>query len=142
MNKIVIDTNVIISAILFNNSPPGKAVKLANQLGQILLSDVIFQEMQKTITRKKFDRYLSLDSRRQILSKLLLDSELVEITETITICRDPKDNKFLEVAVSGEADLIITGDQDLLVLNPFRGIDIITVNEFLTRVNLTNLKED
>ena len=135
MKKIVIDTNVIISAILFNNSPPGKAVKLANQLGQILLSDVIFQEMQKTITRKKFDRYLSYDSRRQILSKLLLDSELVEITETITICRDPKDNKFLEVAVSGQGDLIITGDQDLLILNPFRGIDIITVNEFLTRVN-------
>ena len=135
MKKIVIDTNVIISAILFNNSPPGKAVKLANQLGQILLSDVIFQEMQKTITRKKFDRYLSYDSRRQILSKLLLESELVDITETITICRDPKDNKFLEVAVSGQGDLIITGDQDLLILNPFRGIDIITVNEFLTRVN-------
>ncbi len=135
MNKIVIDTNVIISAILFNNSPPGKAVKLANKLGQILLSEVIFQERQKTITRKKFDRYLSYDSRRQILSKLLLDSELVEITETITICRDPKDNKFLDVAVSGQADLIITGDQDLLILNPFRAIEIITVNEFLTRVN-------
>ena len=136
MKKIVIDINVIISAILFNNSPPGKAVKLANQLGKILLSEVIFQEMQETITRKKFDRYLSYDSRRQILSKLLLDSELVEITETITVCRDPKDNKFLDVAVSGQAELIITGDQDLLVLNPFRGIEIITVNEFLNRVNL------
>ncbi len=86
MKKIVIDTNVIISAILFNNSPPGKAVKLANQFGQILLSDVIFQEMQKTITRKKFDRYLSLDSRRQILSKLLLDSELVDMVLQYILC--------------------------------------------------------
>ncbi|MGB5770128.1 MAG: putative toxin-antitoxin system toxin component, PIN family [Crocosphaera sp.] len=135
MNRIVIDTNVIISAILFNNSPPGKAVNLANKRGRILLSDTIFQEMQKTITRPKFDRYLSFDSRRQILSKLLLDSELVEITETITVCRDPKDNQFLELAVSGKANFMITGDQDLLVLNPFQGIQIITVNEFLNKVN-------
>ncbi len=132
MNKIVIDTNVIISAILFNNSAPAKAVNLANQKGLILLSDTIFQEMQKTLSRPKFDRYLSFESRRQILSKLLLGSELVEITETITICRDPKDNQFLELAVSGQANFIITGDQDLLVLNPFQGIKIITVNEFLT----------
>lgn len=135
MNKIVIDTNVIISAILFNKSAPSKAVNLANKLGQILLSDTIFQEMENTLSRPKFDRYLSWDSRRQILSQLLLESELVEITETITICRDPKDNKFLELAVSGKANFIITGDQDLLVLNPFQGIEIITVNEFLTRVN-------
>ena len=53
----------------------------------------------------------------------------------IDICRDPKDNKFLELAVSGKADFIITGDQDLLVLNPFRNIEIITINEFLTRFN-------
>lgn len=131
MNRIVIDTNVIISAILFQNSNPAKAVNFANQFGKIILSETIFREMQNTLSRSKFDRYLSLDNRRQILSQLLLDSELIEITETITICRDSKDNKFLELAVSGNANFIITGDQDLLVLNPFRGIQIITVNEFL-----------
>ncbi len=62
-------------------------------------------------------------------------SELVEIKELITICRDPKDDKFLELAISGKADFIITGDQDLLILNPFRDIEIITANEFLTRFN-------
>ena len=131
MNRIVIDTNVIISAILFQNSNPAKAIKFAKQLGEILLSETIFREIQNTLSRPKFDRYLSLDSRRQVLSQLLLNSELIEITETITICRDPKDNKFLELAVNGNANFIITGDQDLLVLNPFRGIQIITVNEFL-----------
>ena len=131
MNRIVIDTNVIISAILFQNSNPAKAIKFAKQLGEILLSESIFREIESTLSRPKFDRYLSLDSRRQVLSQLLLNSELIEITETITICRDPKDNKFLELAVNGNANFIITGDQDLLVLNPFREIKIITVNEFI-----------
>jgi predicted nucleic acid-binding protein len=62
-------------------------------------------------------------------------SELIEIKESITICRDSKDDKFLELAISGKADFIITGDQDLLVLNPFRNIEIIAANEFLNRFN-------
>jgi predicted nucleic acid-binding protein len=62
-------------------------------------------------------------------------SELIEIKESITICRDSKDDKFLELAISGNADFIITGDQDLLVLNPFRNIEVITANEFLSRFN-------
>jgi predicted nucleic acid-binding protein len=56
----------------------------------------------------------------------------VEITETITDCRDAKDNKFLELAVSGKADCVVSGDSDLLVLNPFRGISILTPREFLS----------
>ncbi|GBF80667.1 putative toxin-antitoxin system toxin component, PIN family [Aphanothece sacrum] len=81
MNRIVIDTNVIISAILFNNSAPAKTVNLVKKQGLILLSDTIFQEMQKTITRPKFDRYLSFDSRRQLLNKLL--SALISIKTVI-----------------------------------------------------------
>jgi len=135
MNRFVVDTNVIISAILFKNSNPAKAVKLIRQVGCILLSDAIFREMQNTLSRPKFDRYLSFDKRRQVLSKLLLDSQIVEITQTFNLCRDSKDNKFLDLAVSGNATSIITGDQDLLVLHPFQGIKIITVNEFLSDFN-------
>jgi len=68
MKRIVIDTNVIISAILFQNSQPAKAIKFANQLGKILLSESIFREIESTLSRPKFDRYLSLDNRRQVLS--------------------------------------------------------------------------
>ena len=68
--------------------------------------------------------------------QLKLEAEIIIVFEEIDICRDPKDNKFLEVAVNGKADFIITGDKDLLVLNPFQGIEIITVNEFLSRFNL------
>lgn len=60
--------------------------------------------------------------------KFVLDTE---VNEQINECRDPKDNKYLELAVAGEVECIITGDEDLLVLNPFRGIKILTVQEFL-----------
>ena len=66
---------------------------------------------------------------------MIESAELVAIKESIDICRDPKDNKFLELAVSGEADFIVSGDQDLLVLNPFRNIEIVTANDFLARFN-------
>ncbi len=67
----------------------------------------------------------------RFLVALLREAELVEITETVTDCRDAKDNKFLELALSGEADYIVSGDEDLLILSPFRGISILTPREFL-----------
>jgi uncharacterized protein len=60
------------------------------------------------------------------------DTTVITITETIIDCRDPKDNKFLEVGVCGHADAIITGDQDLLAMSPYRGIAIITPRDFHT----------
>jgi hypothetical protein len=99
------------------------------------MSDHTFVEIYQTFTRSKFDKYVSLEKRLNFIGSLRQKAEMVNITEIITTCRDPKDNKFLELAVSGKADLIITGDQDLLVLNPFENIKIMTVNEFLTTFN-------
>jgi predicted nucleic acid-binding protein len=65
------------------------------------------------------------------LRDVLDSAELVSISERIAACRDPKDDKFLEVAVSGRADLIVSGDADLLAINPFRGIPIVTPAAFL-----------
>ena len=59
------------------------------------------------------------------------EAELVEITETVAACRDPKDDQILELAISGNADCIVTGDDDLLTMNPFRGIAIIAPADFL-----------
>ncbi len=58
-------------------------------------------------------------------------AEMVEINETFTFCRDPKDDKLLDLAVSGNANVLVTGDKDLLVLSPFHGIDIITPRDLL-----------
>jgi uncharacterized protein len=141
MNRFVIDTNVIISAILFSNSTPAKAINLAKNIGVVLISFEIFEELEKTLTRKKFYRYLSFENRRKVLTKLLLNSSLIEVTEKIDICRDQKDNKFLELAVNGQANIIITGDQDLLVLNPFREINIMTPETFINQCYENNIEE-
>jgi uncharacterized protein len=135
MNKLrfVIDTNILVSSILMASSKPDQALKKARKIGFILFSENTFSELKEVLNRRKFDKYILLETRLEFLSKIKLESELIEVMETIDLCRDPKDNKFLELAVSGNADFIITGDEDLLVLNTFRNIEIISVNDFLIR---------
>jgi putative PIN family toxin of toxin-antitoxin system len=96
-----------------------------------LFSEVTFQELQTVLSRSKFDRYVSLQVRSEFVFRLRLESELVDIVEKVDLCRDEKDNKFLEVAINGKADYLITGDNDLLVLRPFQDVKIMSVNEFL-----------
>jgi putative PIN family toxin of toxin-antitoxin system len=131
--RFVIDTNILVSSILISSSKPDYALKKVRNIGNILLSETTFQELEEILYRPKFDRYVSLITRIEFITKLKSESNLIKISEKITICRDPKDDKFLELAVNGQANFIITGDEDLLVLNPFRNIEIITVNEFLNR---------
>ena len=84
--------------------------------------------------RDKFDRYLTGSERGEFLEAFVERAMFVEPTEEIRACRDAKDDKFLELAVSGSADCIITGDSDLLSLNPFRGIPIVTAAHFLASI--------
>ena len=83
------------------------------------------------MNRPKFDKYVDPEIRSEFIVQLTQQSELVEINESILACRDSKDDKFLEVAVNGKADYLITGDRDLLVLHPFRDVQIITPSAFL-----------
>ena len=133
MNKLqfVIDTNTLISAFLFPRSIPGKALQKALRIGAVILSKDTLSELQKVLFRPKFDKYFILKPRNEIISDFILAAELVEITEEVVACRDPKDDKFLSLAVSGDASVIVSGDKDLLVLHPFRGIDIIKALDFL-----------
>ena len=133
MNKLqfVIDTNVLVSSILIKKSSSDFVLKKARSLGILLFSEATFQELQTTLSRSKFDRYVSLQVRSEFIFRLRLESELVEIVERVDLCRDEKDNKFLEVAINGKADYLITGDNDLLVLRPFQDVKIMTINEFL-----------
>ena len=68
------------------------------------------------------------------LAAFIRDAEVVDVTERVAECRDPKDDRFLELAVSGNATCIVSGDSDLLVLNPFRGVAILTPKEFISVV--------
>lgn len=123
--RYVFDTNVIVSALLFNASVPGQAFTRSLEHGRILISQSLLEELNDVLRRDKFNRYLTREERESFLESLVRESELVEITETIEACRDPKDDRILELAVNGEASYIVTGDDDLLVLNPFRGIQVV-----------------
>ncbi|HEY5408178.1 MAG TPA: putative toxin-antitoxin system toxin component, PIN family [Ginsengibacter sp.] len=130
-NLFVIDTNTLISSSLFANSVPRKAVSKVNETGKISASIDTYSEFFEVFLRPKFDKYISIETRLGILIDFKQLALFSEISETIIDCRDPKDNKFLELAVSGDTSCIITGDKDLLALHPFRGIPILNANEFL-----------
>jgi len=129
--RIVLDTNVLISFVLTNQSIPGKAVLKALKEGQLVVSVYTLEELVETLSRTKFDRYISQQDRKELITYLSRVIEMTIPTQHLDICRDPKDNKFLDAAVSGSANYIITGDQDLLVLNPFMKIQIVTPKSFL-----------
>ena len=134
MPRFVFDTNVIVSAALLAESVPRQAFDMALGEGTILISVPTLLELAEVLGRERLNKYLPERERMRFLVALLKEAELVEVTETITDCRDARDNKFLELAVGGNADCIVSGDSDLLVLNPFRGIPILTPREFLSRV--------
>jgi putative PIN family toxin of toxin-antitoxin system len=133
--RYVFDTNVIVSAALIAESVPRRAFDQALDRGTILISAPVLLELAEVLSRPKLNKYLLEEERMRFLVALLKKTELVGITETVTACRDAKDNKILELAVSGMADYIITGDEDLIVLDPFRGMPILPPREFLNRVS-------
>ena len=95
------------------------------------MSSSVLLELEDVLFRPKFDKYVTQFERRFFLSNFLKTVAFIEVREMIKVCRDPKDNKILALAISGKAELIITGDQDLLVLNVFQNVKIMTIQEFL-----------
>ncbi len=132
--RYVFDTNVTISAALFDKSLPGQALHAALSRGDLLVSGATLAELGAVLGRKKFDRYLTQAEREEFLVKLVREAVAVEITEEIRACRDAKDDIFLEIAVCGQASCVVTGDADLLALHPFRGIRILSPAQFLDEI--------
>ncbi len=135
-NKIcaVIDTNVAISAVLLPHTVSRQVFDFVVLHGELLVSEEILAELNEVLARPKFRKYVSEKRRLEFFSALVRRAKIINVVDVIAECRDKKDNKFLELAVSGEATHIITGDNDLLVLNPFRRIDIVSPAVFLNDV--------
>lgn len=129
---IVIDTNIIVSAILFPSS--GSMAVLVKALNRycLVVSGSTWDELSIVLQRPKFDSRLPLAKRLLALTELARAVREVKVTSSVTDCRDPKDNKFLALAVDAGAMAIVTGDNDLLVLNPYRSITICKASDFLT----------
>ena len=123
---MVLDTNSLVSRLLLPNSVPARAVQKAVGEADILMSEATLSELAEVLSRKKFDAYVSVEDRQTFIRLLGRIVEMISEGHMVHACRDPRDNKFLEVAVNGEAKVIVSGDEDLLVLHPFRGIEIMT----------------
>ncbi len=126
------DTNVLISALLIPESIPRRALDRTIRKGEVLLSFELLAELSEVLSRKQFRRYVDEEDIRRFLAALTREARWVEVDVEVKACRDPDDDKLLELGVSGAASYIVTGDADLLDLDPFRGMRIITPLEFLT----------
>ncbi len=133
--RCVFDTNVLISALLFDQSKPAQAFFSALRDGEVLVSADTISELNDVLGREKFRHYVTEAERERFLRSLLREARLVEIRERVRACRDPKDDKFLELAANGGADCIVSGDDDLLTLSPFRGIQILAPDTFLNALS-------
>lgn len=131
--RIVFDINTLVSGYLFPQSIPGQALGIVLSRHLLLMSIEVAAELTDVMRREKFDRYLSRLRRDELVASTIRDSRFIETSTTVADCRDPDDNKLLELAIDGNAAMIVSGDADLLALNPFQNIAIVTPREFVAR---------
>ena len=130
--RVVLDTNVLISAALRPEGLPRAVVDAVRAVnGMLLFSDETFDELRSRLHRSKFDGYVGREGRAVYLAQLEAVSEWVAIAGAKLGCRDPDDDKLLETALMGDADCLITGDRDLLEMSSFHDILILTPAGFL-----------
>lgn len=130
MNRVVLDTNIYISALHFQKGNPRKILEMADdEVFRLLISKQIIAELRGVLSMKFGYPIAQLDTLENLL---LAVAELVEPKKRLLVVRDdPDDNKILECAYSGNADFIVSGDSDLLRLRKFKTIKIVSSSQFL-----------
>lgn len=136
VRRIVLDTSTLIGAVLRPQSVPRQALLKAFASGTLCVSPSTLNELERVLMREKFDRYLDQGTRREFLSMYRNHVRLFSVTEAEEVslplsCRDPRDNKFLALALACSADVLVSSDDDLRVLNPYQGIPVLLPKEFL-----------
>lgn len=128
---IVFDASAVVSAALREASVPGQALLHAEETDIFALSDLVDAEIEAVLNRSRFATAISKARRMRILDALRSNAVWFAPSEPVTDCRDHKDNKYLELALAAGADAIVSGDADLLVLHPWRGVRILRPAEYL-----------
>ncbi|CAN1484712.1 COG1569 Predicted nucleic acid-binding protein, contains PIN domain [Burkholderiaceae bacterium] len=129
--KLVIDTNIFISAALSSQSAPAKLVREALAHHRLVFSQPTFDELRTRLYRPKFDRYISLELRESLLHDLNASAVWVDIGESAVYCRDRDDDKFIETALKAQAHYLVSGDNDLLEAAPLPSLSIISAQQAL-----------
>jgi putative PIN family toxin of toxin-antitoxin system len=131
IKRIIIDTNLWISFLITNDFN-----KLDHFLNSdkylVVFSDELFNEFLEVVHREKFARYFN-DLNIKILVEIINEKALfVKVFSIVNVCRDVKDNFLLSLAIDGEVDYLITGDNDLLILKHYQKTSILTINDFIS----------
>jgi putative PIN family toxin of toxin-antitoxin system len=137
--RVVVDTNILVRAVIRPQGTVGPVLlRLRDGDYTLLYSRPLLEELMDVLNRPRIREKYRLTNQdiQTVAGLVLLRGEEVTPMERITACRDPKDDKFLEVAVAGKADVIVSGDKDLLVLHPYAGIPIVPPNAFLRMLDL------
>ena len=129
--RVVIDTNVWLSRLLLSDSAVARAIDKALEESEVIVSEALVEELADVLSREKFDRYVSLRDREEFLRRVLQVARTASVLSVVEDCREPDDNDLLALALDSESVYVVTGDRDLLSLNPWRGIAIVTPARFL-----------
>jgi len=137
--RAIVDTNVIISAILSPRGAPAQLVRRLLREGELVFSAPTFGELETRLSRPKFDPYLTLEERQSLLQDMASCARWCE-TEALTgtWCRDPDDNKFIALALTENVTRLVTGDADLLCLDPLGELRILTPAQALEELMLAD----
>ena len=136
MIRVVLDTNTLISALLFSGTASRLVPLWQSRRITVLVSKAILEEYLRVLAYPKF-QLGDLEIRELVEEELLPFVETIRVRRRLAaVRRDPEDDKFLECAVASRAKYLLTGDRDLRELDAYRGITILTVGEFLERTNL------
>ncbi len=133
--RVVVDTNVLISAALSAATPPARLVRHVLLHGRLLFCDATFAELHTRLWRPKFDRYLSIEDRKQLLHDFGAAGAWVDVPAALAsrrFSRDADDDKFLQLALAGRATLVVSGDRDLLDLGEVEGIAVVPAAQACT----------
>ena len=135
-NRVLVDTNVWLSAALSPQGSPSQVLKRVLAFGVPVFSDATFAELEQRIWKPKFDRYLSMDARQGILHDARALGHWVAISPDMAaqrFSRDEDDDKFIQTALASGSGWLVTGDQDLLVITKPLPIRILTPGQALQR---------
>jgi putative PIN family toxin of toxin-antitoxin system len=137
--RVLLDANVLISAVIRPRGAPGRIVAafLEHEAFDLVISPATVTEVEVALQLPKIRRYLrDVDEALAWLADLVALADLVTDTGAVRgVCRDPDDDAVLSAAVEGRADVIVTGDNDLLELGAFEGIQILAPREFLASID-------
>lgn len=136
-DRFVLDTNVLISAALSTDSPPAQVTLWVIGHGRLIFSEPTFEEFRSRLWRPKFDRYLSIERRNQILHDFSAIAEWVETGDVVMPerSRDPDDDMFIATAIAGAARWLVSGDKDLLDMKPPEDMAILSPSDMWKRIS-------